>query len=65
MTAELTCRLAAALELPLPELPELEVPSVLPLLALALFEVQVNLPWMLPFPPWDPGAFSSRVSQSL
>lgn len=64
MTAELTCRLAAALELPLPLELVLLVPPVLPLLALALLEVQVNLPWTLPFPPWDSGAFSFRVVQS-
>lgn len=53
---------AALLELPLlPELP----PAVLPVLAFSLLEVQVNLPWMTPLPPWEPGAlFFSSVQES-
>lgn len=55
MTAELTCKLTAALLellllLSLLLFVELS-PLVLPVLALGLFQVQVNLPWMSPLPP--------------
>lgn len=62
--AELTCTLIAALlELVLEEDPVLEEPSVLPVLAWALLEVHVKLPWMTPLPPEEPGASFLRVVQ--
>lgn len=65
MTAELTWTLPAAL-LELPLLPVELSPAVLPVLAFSLLEVQVNLPWMTPLPPWEPGAFFfSSVQASL
>lgn len=64
MTAELTWTLTAAL-LELPLLPVELSPSVLPVLAFSLLDVQVNLPWMTPLPPWEPGAsFFSSVQAS-
>lgn len=57
------CSMAAELELP--EVPVLLVPpEASPVLASSLLEVQVNLPWMLPFPPWDSGAKLLRAVHS-
>lgn len=63
MAAELMCSMAAELELLEEEVP-LVPPEASPVLASSLFEVQVNLPWMLPFPPWDSGAKLLRAVHS-